>query len=345
MALASPEKSASERHWLFGYGSIVNEASRLSTLAAHSSESPPPAAWVELDSAAGFVREWNFRAPSGFTAVGLRRDAAAATQISGVLFEAGFGDALSRFDLRENGYERLELEPSQLHVLAGHTTDAACALQESSFSAVSNSRLGETMVCSKQQLDALINDAQAERSRSSSPQSQRGACKHRFWTYVPMVTNEASEEHPICQTYVDVCISGCLERGSDASAGAALAREWVLTTGGWSHYWLNDAPMSRRPWLHRPRHSEIDAVLREAGAHTQFSERRHPEEFSGRFMGSLRGLWGLPPRNSQFVGRDSEIARVAAAMQQCEGGGLGGEYARASGTIQRCYFISECACC
>ena len=274
----------SEHHWLFGYGSIVNEESRLRTLAAHTQDQPPPAAWVELSAAAGFVREWNFRAPSGFTAVGLRRAPDEATEISGVLFEAGVGEALRRFDERETGYERVELDPSLVTVLNKHEAATAALGQHD------------------------------------------GAARHRFWTYVPMETNAASEEHPICQTYVDVCLLGCLERGGSATEGRQLAVRWVLTTGGWSRYWLNDAPMSRRPWLHRPRHGEIDAICREHNVHTQFDERRHPEEFSGRWMGSLRGMWGVPPRNSQFVGRDTELGCISAALaaSASEQGGGGG---------------------
>ena len=260
---------APERHWLFGYGSIVNETSRRSTvLAVNSQEEPSPAAWVELAASAGYVREWNFQAPSGFTAVGMRRDDH-ATIIGGVLFEAN--DSLSRFDARESGYERVELDPSLLSVIDGHAA-ATAAL--------------------------------------ASPAS------HRFWTYVPLETHAASEEHPICQTYVDVCVLGCLERGG-AEGGRALAQRWISTTFGWSQFWLNDAPMSRRPWLHRPRHADIDAVLREQSGHTHFDERRHPEEFSGRWMGSLRGMWGVPPRSTQFIGRDAELSRTAAAMERC----------------------------
>ena len=120
-----PLDAKAARHWLFGYGSIVNEASRRSTVmsATGSGEEPPPAAWVELSRAAGFVREWNFRCPHGFTALGLRRDAAAATDIGGVFFEAD--ESLGNFDAREAGYERVELAASHLRVLDGHAAAAA----------------------------------------------------------------------------------------------------------------------------------------------------------------------------------------------------------------------------
>ena len=46
--MASERETDAARHWLFGYGSIVNEASRRSTLlAVNAHEEPPPAAWVE----------------------------------------------------------------------------------------------------------------------------------------------------------------------------------------------------------------------------------------------------------------------------------------------------------
>ena len=192
------------QHWIFGYGSILLESSRRSTLVAHSQAEPPPAALVELSAAAGFVREWNFQAPSGFTAVGLRRVSGAPMPVCGVLFEASV--ALARFDAREAGYERIELRADQLAVLGGDGAPAAVALRSGDVG------------------------------------------RHRFWTYVPRTASAASDEHPICQTYVDTCLLGCLERG-----GAALAARWVRTTSSWSDYWLNDAPMSRRPWLHRPR--------------------------------------------------------------------------------------------
>ena len=31
-------------------------------------------------------------------------------------------------------------------------------------------------------------------------------------------------------------------------------------------------------------------------------------------MGSLRGMWGVPQRNSQFVGRDAELVRISTTL-------------------------------
>ena len=212
------------------------------------------------------MREWNFRAPSGFTAVGLRRDDSAHS-INGVLFRVPAADA---FDSREAGYERLPISPPDLRILSPAADD-----------------------------DATRHAAAA-----------LAGGRARFWVYVPLACESASENHPICQTYVDVCVVGCLERG-----GAELARRWVQTTGGWSEFWLNDAPLSRRPWLHRPRHAEIDAILQAEQARTRFDERRHPEDFSGRWSGAFTNMqWGVPPRNPHFTGRRATLERIASGL-------------------------------
>ena len=41
-------------------------------------------------------------------------------------------------------------------------------------------------------------------------------------------------------------MGGCLDVGGEDMATALL-----LGTSGWSEFFLNDVPMSRRPWLHR----------------------------------------------------------------------------------------------
>ena len=66
-----------------------------------------------------------------------------------------------------------------------------------------------------------------------------------------------SVDYPILQTYVDVCISGCLEYGDE------FAREFIRTTFLWSPYWLNERELAWRPWLHQKQYVKIDTLLRE----------------------------------------------------------------------------------
>jgi len=91
--------------FIFGYGSLINSASRKATSAA-----PIPAIPARVSAAFGYVRAWNDRSPSGFTALGLRRPLAGEppTTINGVLYPVD-GDDMSRFDVREVGYTRVEI--------------------------------------------------------------------------------------------------------------------------------------------------------------------------------------------------------------------------------------------
>ncbi|CAK0881438.1 unnamed protein product [Prorocentrum cordatum] len=157
-----------------------------------------------------------------------------------------------------------------------------------------------------------------------------GPAPPRLWVYVPDKCQAPSQDFPIligfglaslitqpmCQTYVDTVLHGCLEWG-----GAALAREWAATTFGWSAYFLNDAPLSRRPWLHRPRHTEIDEVLLQNESWTRFSERRHPEDFAVHWTAGIRGMWGVPPRNPGFVGRARELEQIGWALSSADASG------------------------
>ena len=63
--------------------------------------------------------------------------------------------------------------------------------------------------------------------------------------------------YPILQTYIDVCLTGCLEYGPD------FAREFIATTFKWSPYWLNERAIARRPWINQAQYVEVDALLRD----------------------------------------------------------------------------------
>ncbi|MCH8888498.1 MAG: gamma-glutamylcyclotransferase [SAR324 cluster bacterium] len=77
----------------------------------------------------------------------------------------------------------------------------------------------------------------------------------RLWMYVPELSQPPSREYPILQSYIDVCLSGCLEFGED------FAREFLETTFEWSPFWINDRVLARRPWIHCPNYAEIDRLL------------------------------------------------------------------------------------
>lgn len=79
--------------------------------------------------------------------------------------------------------------------------------------------------------------------------------KTRLWIYVPERPEPPSADFPILQTYIDVCLDGCLEHGED------FAETFLKTTFGWNRYWLNDRVLARRPWIHCPNYAVIDRLL------------------------------------------------------------------------------------
>ena len=85
--------------------------------------------------------------------------------------------------------------------------------------------------------------------------------------------NFASSNHPILQTYVDICISGCLEFSRE------FAVEFILSTIGWDGPWLNDREVPRRPWVFCPAFKAIDDILNET-IPEHFKNRMLPEELT-----------------------------------------------------------------
>jgi hypothetical protein len=92
-------------NFIFGYGSLIDTTSRNAT-ATH----PVPAIPVRASAGFGYIRAWNDRSPSGFTALGLRKPASGekAMTINGALFPVE-GNDMAAFDARERGYVRLEI--------------------------------------------------------------------------------------------------------------------------------------------------------------------------------------------------------------------------------------------
>ena len=128
-------KEAALDDWIFGYGSILDDFA------------PTCRACVaaRLSARAGYRRAWSFRSPTGFTAVGVRREKADADRevdsaddvgMVGILFRIGEGQhantasqirsspspspsfisnsvlSLEALDQREAGYERVRVDLS-----------------------------------------------------------------------------------------------------------------------------------------------------------------------------------------------------------------------------------------
>ena len=155
-----------------------------------------------------------------------------------------------------------------------------------------------------------------------------------IWLYVPLPsqTMYADENHPLLQSYVDTVLQGCLEWG-----GERMAEEFILSTGGWSCFYLNDTPSSRRPWLFRKQYTTIDQLLSKHSELTNYGDRRHPEEFAQAFNQRMKGTWSLPKRNNNFTGREKELddiqsrfssqemrrQRIVVKVEVCGMGGVG----------------------
>ncbi|WP_297736702.1 hypothetical protein [uncultured Maricaulis sp.] len=83
----------------------------------------------------------------------------------------------------------------------------------------------------------------------------------RYWIVVNRSQVRADADHPIPQTYVDTCLSGCLETG-----GEARARAFIQATELWDSPWIDDRDRAnplyprRTPLSHDDR-ARVDALL------------------------------------------------------------------------------------
>ena len=300
--------------YIFGYGSIINDTSRLSTCSSPTRKGKGFGSYssdLKGDESGGGAhdlavaarlssrfakRVWNFRCPTGFTALGIVLSPDVANSdteaeifpgseeddvdkngeydrgINGVLFPVINQQDLMAFDIREVGYTRVSVPLQFVSVLPQFGCSSA-------------------------------------RNRALELQSVLlGADEHSeeplIWVYVPDSSHSAlpSVDYPILQTYVDVCIEGCLVWG-----GKQFAMDFLKGTSSWSEFYLNDTPMSRRPWLHRKDYKRVDECLKEVSGRILFSCRKHPDEFASLHLTSLRGMFGIPPRNRTFIGRETFI--------------------------------------
>ncbi|WP_432177866.1 gamma-glutamylcyclotransferase family protein [Streptomyces sp. NBC_00063] len=86
-----------------------------------------------------------------------------------------------------------------------------------------------------------------------------------FWYFASTSARYVSQEFPIVQSYVDVCVSGCLEIEEEfpASRAAKFAQNFFTATTDWKTPWINDRIYPWRPFVHVPRANEIDTLIRD----------------------------------------------------------------------------------
>lgn len=91
-----------------------------------------------------------------------------------------------------------------------------------------------------------------------------------YWAYINEIPpqelprNEPSKQFPMVQSYVDICVNGCLEVEGKYPTAAGFTEMFIDTTEAWSKFWVNDRIYPRRPFIYRPTASQIDATLRQA---------------------------------------------------------------------------------
>jgi hypothetical protein len=95
-----------------------------------------------------------------------------------------------------------------------------------------------------------------------------------IWYFASRQQRFPSGEHPIVQSYVDVCLDGCLEIEATypLAKQASFAERFIKTTSSWGPPWINDRIYPWRPFVYVPRAFAIDALLQQVLGHDMFAQ-------------------------------------------------------------------------
>jgi hypothetical protein len=87
-----------------------------------------------------------------------------------------------------------------------------------------------------------------------------------IWYFANREKRLPSSEHPIVQSYVDVCLNGCLEVEAmyPLAKQGSFAQRFIETTSNWGTPWINDRIYPWRPFVHVPRASAIDGLIQKS---------------------------------------------------------------------------------
>lgn len=86
-----------------------------------------------------------------------------------------------------------------------------------------------------------------------------------FWYFGSTSRRYVNQEFPIVQSYVDVCVSGCLEIEGEfpAARAAKFAQNFFTTTTDWRTPWINDRIYPWRPFVYVPQANKIDTLIQD----------------------------------------------------------------------------------
>lgn len=199
------------KHYIFGYGSLIETESRLRAA---------PMAKVAFPAIAhGFQRGWYAQMPETLASIsptylGCFPDKTA--HVNGVIYEVTEAE-LKATDEREMGYIRKKVEHCEEYYQVTELEDTVWI---------------------------YVND---------------------FPNVVPPPSVYPSKTFPIVQSYVDICINGCLEIENSFPKAKEdfFTIDFIRSTIGWSEFWANDRIYPRRPFMYRKNAFAIDAILKE----------------------------------------------------------------------------------
>lgn len=86
-----------------------------------------------------------------------------------------------------------------------------------------------------------------------------------------------TEEFPIVQSYLDLCINGCLEIEKEFENTSGFCKDFISSIRHWNKYWVNDRIFPRRPFIHEPNAFLIDQTLGENELVNKYLQQRYIE--------------------------------------------------------------------
>jgi Gamma-glutamyl cyclotransferase, AIG2-like len=94
-----------------------------------------------------------------------------------------------------------------------------------------------------------------------------------IWYYANKEKRYASPECPIVQSYVDICLNGCLELEATypLAKNAKFAETFLKTCSNWSKYWVNDRLYPRRAFIYVPNANQIDTLIKKVLGEEMFA--------------------------------------------------------------------------